>query len=266
MELRPYQSEAIASLWNHIRTREDNPVLVLPTGAGKGVILAQMAKDVIGWQGRMMIVSHVKELLVQTAGNIQAMAPEIPVGVYSAGLGAKETGYAVTVAGIQSCYEKAAEFGPLDIIAIDEAHRIPDDGEGIYRTFLEAAKQINPSVRLVGLTATPYRTGSGFIAKADNLLNKIAYEVGVRQLIVQGYLSPLRSKAAVNKIDTKGVGIRGGEFIQSELQQAIAQDQDKVALACYEIAQKTEDRKSVLFFATGIDHAKQIAQFLMDIT
>lgn len=266
MQLRPYQREAIDALWSHVREREDNPVLVLPTGAGKGVILAQIAQDVVQWQGRLAIVSHVKELLQQTAGNIQAMAPEIPVGVYSAGLGKKEKGYAVTVAGIQSCYEKAAEFGPLDIIAVDEAHRIPDDGEGMYREFLLAAKAINPAVRLVGLTATPYRLGSGMIAKPENLLNKIAYEVGVRQLIVQGYLSPLKSKAAFNKIDTSKVGVRAGEFIQSELQNAIAGDQDRVVLACYEIAQKTADRKSVLVFATGIDHAKQIQQFLVDIT
>lgn len=265
MMLRPYQREAVDALWRHFQTRDDNPVLVLPTGAGKGVILAEIAQVLANGQGRLAIVSHVKELLVQTAGNIQKMAPEIPVGVYSAGLGSKETGYAVTVAGIQSCYDKAEEFGPLDIIAIDEAHRIPDDGEGMYRTFLEAAKRINPSVRLVGLTATPYRTGSGLIAKPDNLLNHIAYEVGVRQLIAEGWLSPIKSKVSAEKVDISSVAIRCGEFVQSDLQAVMMADDALVARACAEIAAKTEDRKSVLVFATGIDHAKMIARFLRDI-
>lgn len=265
MQLRNYQQQAVNALWGHIREREDNPVLVLPTGAGKGVILAQMARDVISWGGRMAIVSHVKELLQQTAGNITAMAPEIPVGVYSAGLGKKEMGYAVTVAGIQSCYDKAEEFGQLDIIAIDEAHRIPQEGEGMYRTFLQAARGANNSVRLVGLTATPYRTGSGLIAKPENLLNTIAFDVGVRQLIAEGWLSPLKSKVSLESVDTSKVGVRGGEFIQSDLQAAMMGDQELVVKACLEIAQKTQDRKSVLVFATGIDHAQMISRFLRDI-
>lgn len=264
LSLRPYQREAVDALWRHLQSRDDNPVLVLPTGAGKGVILAEIAQVVSTFKGRLTIVSHVKELLVQTAENIQKMAPQIPVGIYSSGLGSKEAGYAVTIAGIQSCYEKAEDFGKLDIIAIDEAHRIPDDGEGMYRTFLEHAKRVNPAVRLVGLTATPYRTGSGFIAKPENLLNKIAYEIGVRELIVKGYLSPLKSKAAFYKIDTSKVGVRGGEFIQSELQTAVS-DQDLVMLACQEIAGKTQDRKSVLVFCTGIDHARTVSRFLRDI-
>jgi len=263
--LREYQRKAVDALWNHIRTRDDNPCIVLPTGAGKGVVLAQIAKDVVAWNGRMAILAHVKELLEQTAGNIMKMAPEIPVGIYSAGLGSRDLGYAVTVAGIQSIYDKAEALGKLDIIAIDEAHRIPPDGEGMYRTFLDAAKKLNPHVRLVGLTATPYRLGSGRICLPENLLNAVCYEIGVKQLIVAGFLSPLKSKTSVESTDVSNVSIRGGEFVQSELQAAMSGDEGKVVLACMDIAHKTQDRKSVLVFATGIEHAKQITQFLEDI-
>lgn len=253
-------------MWSHIRDREDNPCIVLPTGAGKGVVLAQIAKDVVAWKGRLAIVAHVKELLEQTAGNIQKLAPEVSCGIYSAGLKSRDLGYPVTVAGIQSIYDKAQEIGKLDIIAIDEAHRIPPDGEGMYRTFLDAAKQINPNVRLVGLTATPFRLQSGLICHPDNILNRVCYEIGVRKLIVDGYLSPLKSKASTEKINVDSVHLRGGEFIQSELQVAVMSDEDKMILACGEIDQKTQDRKSVLVFATGIEHAKQIATYLQDIT
>lgn len=266
MELRGYQREAIDAVWRHIRERDDNPCIVLPTGAGKGVVLAQIAKDVVAWKGRLAILAHVKELLEQTAGNIQKLAPEVSVGVYSAGLKSRDLGYPVTVAGIQSIYDRAEEMGSLDIIAIDEAHLIPPDGEGMYQTFLKEAKRINPNVRLVGLTATPYRLQSGMICQPDHLLNHVCYEVGVRPLIVQGYLSPLRSKASVARVNTDKVAVRGGEFVAGELQAAMMSDQDKMILACSEIDGRTQDRKSVLVFATGIDHAKQIATYLQDIT
>src|SRR5579872_6929934 len=105
MELRSYQRQAVDALWSHVGTRKDNPCIVLPTVAGKGVVMAQIAKDVVGqWKGRIAIVAHVKELLEPTAGNIMRMAPEIPVGIYSAGLKSRDLGYPVTVAGIQSIY------------------------------------------------------------------------------------------------------------------------------------------------------------------
>lgn len=266
MELRGYQREAVGAMWSHIRDREDNPCIVLPTGAGKGVVLAQIAKDVVAWKGRLAIVAHVKELLEQTAGNIQKLAPEVSCGIYSAGLKSRDLGYPVTVAGIQSIYDKAEEVGHLDIIAIDEAHRIPPDGEGMYRTFLDAARKVNPNVRLVGLTATPYRMQSGMICQPDHLLNHVCYEIGVRKLIVDGYLSTLKSKTTQTKVNVDGVSIRGGEFVSNELQAAMMSDEDKMIMACAEIDGKTQDRKSVLVFATGIDHAKHIASYLQDIT
>lgn len=266
MNLRAYQSEAISALWSHVRERDDNPCIVLPTGGGKGVILAQIAKDVVGWGGRLIILAHVRELLSQTYENIQKLAPDVSAGIYSAGLGSRDVGYPVTVAGIQSVYDKAEILGRMDIIAIDEAHRIPADGEGMYQTFLEAARKLNPKVVLVGLTATPYRMDCGMICEKDHLLNHICYSVGIRQLIVQGYLSPIKSKTSIEKTDISSVHLRGGEFIQSELQAVMVADTEKVIMACSEIVGKTEDRKSVLVFATGVDHANQVAQFIRDIS
>ena len=123
------------------------------------------------------------------------MAPELDLGVYSAGLGRRDTEHAVIVAGIQSVYRRAAELDRFDLILIDESHMIPPDGEGMYRTFLEEARAVNPNVRLIGLTATPYRMATGMICAPDHLLNHVCYEIGVKELIVQGYLCPLKTKA-----------------------------------------------------------------------
>ena len=80
------------------------------------------------------------------------------------------------------------------------------------------------SDRLIGLTPTPYRMTTGMICAPDHLLNTICYEVGVRELIVQGYLCPLKSKAGRRKVNTSGLHIRGGEFIAGEVEALMDDD------------------------------------------
>lgn len=264
MDLRPYQAQAVNALWNHISTKESNPCVVLPTGAGKTHLLAKIASDIVEWGGRAIFVTHVKELIEQGAGHIQKLAPNVPFGIYSAGLNSREYGYPITLAGIQSVYEKSSLFGHVDLVVIDEAHRIPADGEGMYRTFIRGLRDINNDVRLIGLTATPYRTQSGIICRPENLLNEICYEVGIRELIRDGYLCPLKSKAGREKPSLDGVGVRAGEFVQDQLESVMNTDR-LVSLACLEILEKTESRKSVLIFCVGIDHANSVVKMMRDM-
>ncbi|NCA96380.1 MAG: hypothetical protein EOM74_05315, partial [Methanomicrobia archaeon] len=100
-----------------------------------------------------------------------------------------------------------------DLVLIDEAHLIAPDGEGMYRTFLNDMKIINPNVRMIGLTATPFRLKGGLICKPENMLNHVCYEAGLKEMIVQGYLSPLVSKAGRTEAKLDDLHIRGGEFI-----------------------------------------------------
>ncbi|MDI9432599.1 MAG: helicase-related protein, partial [Planctomycetota bacterium] len=167
----------------------------------------------------------------------------------------------IIVAGIQSVYRRAAELDRFDLILIDEAHMLPPDGEGMYRTFRADAKVVNPNVRLIGLTATPYRMTSGMICAPENLLNHVCYEVGVRELIVQGYLCPLKTKAGRRKVDTSGLHVRGGEFIAGEVE-ALMDDDSLVRSACREIVDHTRERHSVLIFASGVQHALHVQRVL----
>lgn len=265
MKLRYYQEKAIAAVWDHVRTRQDNPVVVIPTGGGKTPVIAKLCQDVVGWSGRVACVTHVKELIKQNFDHLSGLIPDSHIGVYSAGLESRDTDRPITVAGIQSIYNRAEEFGKLDVVIVDEAHRIPEDGEGMYRTFLQGIKAVNPRAVLIGLTATPYRMGSGMLCKSESLLNKVVYEIGVRELIVKGFLSPLKSKATAERTDLSKVTVRGGEYVPRELQAAMMEDEYKVANACLEIVTKTEDRRSVLVFCTGVDHAKTVAKYLQEI-
>ena len=142
-ELRPYQREAVDAVWNHIATSDTNPAVVLPTGSGKTHVIAELCRDAVQkWNGRVVVLAHVKELLDQAADKLRLVAPDLPIGVYSAGLGRRDLGYAVTIAGIQSVNQRAHDLGPLDLVIVDEAHLIPPDGEGMYRRFLTDARDL----------------------------------------------------------------------------------------------------------------------------
>ncbi|MEO1997905.1 MAG: DEAD/DEAH box helicase family protein [Planctomycetaceae bacterium] len=262
LTLRPYQQEAVAAVYQHLRERDDNPCVVIPTGGGKTPVMATICRDaVVTWSGRVLIVAHVKELLAQSAEKLRVVCPEVNFGIYSAGLKRRDTQAPVIVAGIQSIYKRACELGPFDLILVDEAHLIPADGEGMYQQFLAEAQVVNPHVRVIGLTATPYRLKSGMICTPDHFLNEVCYEVGVRELIVQSYLSPLVTKAGVTRADTSTVHVRGGEFVSSEVEDLMDQD-ELVKAACQEIIACTEDRRSVLIFTTGIKHGRHVQDVL----
>lgn len=256
--LRPYQRAAVDAVYEHLRASEDNPCVVIPTGGGKTPIIATICRDaVLRWGGRVLVLAHVKELLEQTADKLRRMAPGVAVGIYSAGLNRRDETRPVTVAGIQSIYKRACDFDPFDIVIVDEAHLIPPDGEGMYRQFLAAAKQINPRLRVVGLTATPFRMKSGLICEPGGFLNSVCYEIGVRELIVNGFLSPLITKSGQVRADLSGLHVRGGEFVAEEVA-ATMDIPELVAAACAEIVQYTAARHSCLIFAASVAHADHI--------
>jgi DNA repair protein RadD len=264
LALRPYQEEAKAAVYNHLRTRDDNPCVVIPTAGGKTPVMASICKDAVGlWQGRVLILAHVKELLEQTADKLNQVCPEVHFGIYSAGLKRRDTSKAVILAGIQSVYQRADQLGAFDLVLTDECHLITPEGDGMYRQFLASARTINPNLRIVGFTATPFRLKTGPICTPDGFLNHICYEIGVRELIVQGYLCPLTTKAGKTKADTSGLHICGGEFVAGEVE-ALMDNDSLVQAACNEIAEHTKNRQAVLIFASGIKHGEHVVQVLKD--
>jgi len=220
-ELRDYQREAVDGLYNYWAGKSgDNPLIVAPTGSGKTAIIAQIVKDAMSFAGtRVMIVTHVKELLEQGANGLLKMYPEADFGVYSAGLKQKVLDRPITFAGIQSVWERAYDIVPApDLILIDEAHMLPKNTETRYNRFLADLKVCTPAIKVVGLTATPYRLDSGYLHKGEGaIFDGIAYDIPIDMLMEQGYLSPVISKGGLNQIDLTNVKKRGGEFIESDL-------------------------------------------------
>jgi len=264
VELRPYQQAAIDAVYDYLRQHDDNPCVVIPTAGGKTPVLATICRDAVQqWGGRVLVLAHVKELLQQAADKLHTICPELMFGVYSAGLRRRDTDHPVIVAGIQSIYKRACELDAFDLIIVDEAHLIAPDGEGMYRQFLGEAKVVNPRVRTIGLTATPFRLKSGVICGPENILNAVCFEIGVKELIRDGYLCPLVTKAGREKADTDHLHVRAGEFVPDEVEQLMDRD-ELVESACQEIIEHTRNRHACLIFASSVKHAKHIQTVLQE--
>ena len=264
MNLRPYQRRAIDELYvwfqNH---KSGNPCIVLPTGSGKSHVVAAICKEALqNWpETRILMLTHVKELIEQNAEKMLLHWPDAPLGIYSAGVGRRDLGEPITFAGIQSVRNRADEIGFVDLVIIDEAHLVNHRAEGSYRTLLKALKAINPALRVIGLTATPFRLGHGYITEGEALFDDLLDPVTVQELVHLKFLAPLRSKLTETKLDVSGVHKRGGEYIESELQAAVNKTPTNHAVV-QEVISRAEDRKAWLFFCSGVKHARSISDIL----
>jgi DNA repair protein RadD len=173
------------------------PCLVLPTGSGKSHIVAALCKDALqNWpETRVLMLTHVKELISQNAAKMREHWPNAPMGIYSAGLRSKRLGEPITFAGIQSVRSKAHQIGHVDLVIIDECHLVSHKDEGGYRQLLADLTSHQSALRVVGLTATPYRLGHGLITDAPALFHALIEPVSIEELVYKGYLSILTQQA-----------------------------------------------------------------------
>lgn len=263
MKLRPYQETSIKMTYEWLQNNDGNPCLVLPTGSGKSVIIAEFIKRSLQSypESHFLMLTHMKELIEQNAKKMLAVWPDAPLGIYSASIGKRQLGEPITFAGIQSVRNRASDIEFVDVIIIDECHLCSHEEKGGYRTLINDLKAINPKLRVIGLTATPYRLGYGLITGESALFDGLIEPVSVLELIDDGYLSPLRSKLTHLRIDASDVKKRGGEFIESELQKAVNTTLNNYS-AVDEVVRLGANRKAWLFFCVGVDHAHEIKRLL----
>ena len=266
-QLRPYQLDAENALHEHICTKQTNPCVVVPTGGGKSVIMANVInkwrKDAPWVRG--CILAHRKELVEQNAEKLRAAlgasSGANDIGIFAAGLGRRDYNSPILFASIDSIFRKSGEFPPFDFLFIDEAHRIPPSGEGKYRTFIAGCRKFNRVLRVIGLTATAFRIGCGNICHRDHILNKICYEAKITELINDGYLCKLRSK--VGKHQPALTEVRrnsGGDYVVASLSEATNR-RTLISAAVKEAVGiiRSENRKSIVFFCVDVEHCKKVS-------
>ena len=267
LTLRPYQRESINSTYAHWFDGGGDGLIVIPTGGGKSLIIAQFLQELLHDYPlmRVCVITHSKELIEQNHAELLNIWPEAPAGIFSASVGRRDTTNPIIFCGIQSVYDKGEKLGKFDLTLIDEAHLISRKASSMYGKFFADLRNVYPDMRLLGLTATPHRLDSGRLDTGDDaMFEKIVYEADVADLIEQGYLSPLVSKATEAEINTKGVHRRGGEFIAGELERAAMAD-DLVKRAAAEIVARGANRRAWLCFCSGVDHAIAVRDALRDL-
>lgn len=260
LSLRDYQRASLDALYAHWAEGGGNGLIVLPTGAGKALVIAALVRETLQrWPDmRICIVTHVRELVSQNFKELLGYWPGAPAGIYSAGLGRRDTRSRILFCGMQSVWNKVDRIGPFDLVIVDETHLIPRSSDTSYGRFLAGLRGQTPDMRIVGLTATPYRLDSGRLDEGEGrIFDRIVYEANVGDLIEQGYLSPLVSKATATLLDTTGVPKRGGEFVAGALEAAV--DIDAITQSAVdEMVAYGQDRRAWLAFCAGVKHADHV--------
>lgn len=261
--LRYYQADGVMALYDYFAEKSGNPLVVIPTAGGKSMTMGEFTRTAFQLypHQRWMILTHVSELIEQDYQAVKRMWPEAPAGIYSASLGARDTMFPITVAGIQSVYSKPYLFNWIDIVLIDEAHLMSSNDGAMYGKFLAALRKVNPKLKVIGFTATPYRMKEGLLVEAG-IFTDVAYEIGVKELVEGGFLAPLRSPDNVMQADLSGLKIAGGEFTRQSMEATMDKDELTEA-ALDEVFRYGADRKSWLFFCSGVDHADHVRTALL---
>ncbi len=268
--LRPYQQEAVDATLKHFRKSDDSAVIVLPTGAGKSLVIAELARLA---RRKILVVTHVKELVEQSHAKYQSYG--VLGGIFSAGLSRKESQYQVTFASVQSVAANLEQFkDEYSLIIIDECHRISTDENSQYQRIIEQLRQQNKGLKVLGLTATPYRLGMGWIyryhyrgfvrSEEDKPFVHCIYELPLIYMISRGYLTkPDLVDAAVAQYDFSTLAQnRFGEYAEKDVNALLGKHQRVTRAIIEQVMELALQRQAVMIFAATVDHAKEITGYL----
>lgn len=267
---RDYQIDAVNSVFNYWakNNNQGNPCVVMPVGSGKSLTMAHFVKTCFlkfgDHMSKILIVTHVKELIEQDYQAVVDYWQGANIGIYSASLKAKSTNNKIICCGVQSIAKNYKALGKVNCIVIDECHLVPVKEETTYRRLISGLKEINPKLKVVGFTGTPYRLDCGLITE-NGIFDEITYNMCTVEkfqwLIDNHYLCDAVPRRPEFQIDVSAVNTRGGEFIEKELQMAC--DKEEVTkMALTESIKLAEDRKHWLVFCTGVEHANHVSEFL----
>ncbi len=270
--LRPYQQEAVDATVSYFRRSAEPAVIVLPTGAGKSLVIAELARVA---RGRVLVLAHVKELVAQNHGKYQAYG--LQADIFAAGLQRKESQAKVVFGSVQSVARNLAQFDDrFSLLIVDECHRISDADDSQYQQIINQLRQLNPQLRLLGLTATPYRLGKGWIyqfhyhgmvrGSEQALFRDCIYELPLRYMIKHGFLvPPERLDMPVVQYDFSRLQAQeNGLFSEADLNRELKQQQRITPHIIQQIVEFARDRQGVMIFAATVEHAREVLGLLPD--
>jgi DNA repair protein RadD len=270
--LRPYQQKAVEKTLAYFRQHREPGMIVLPTGAGKSLVIAELARLA---RGRVLVLAHVKELVEQNYQKFINYGLG-SAGIFSAGLERKDHQDKVIFGSIQSVARAPKSFfSNFTLVVIDECHRVSADEGTQYTEVIAEILINNPQVCILGLTATPYRLDQGWIYQyhndgivrtmEDRFFRTCIFEVSLGTLIKERYLTPpVKIDSPVGCYDFSALYNDFGEatFSEEDLEK-ILRDQRRVTPGIVKnIIELASDREGVMIFTSTTRHAREVLELL----
>ncbi|ROP23234.1 DEAD/DEAH box helicase [Vibrio crassostreae] len=268
--LRPYQADSVKSVIHYFRKHQTPAVLVLPTGAGKSLVIAELARLA---KGRVLVLAHVKELVEQNHEKYEGYG--LKGSIFSAGLGRKETDQQVVFASVQSAVRNLDSFSnQFSLLVIDECHRVPDEKTSSYQKVITHLRENNSGIKVLGLTATPYRLGMGWLyqyhtrgqvrSEEPRFFRDCIFELPIRYLLDEGFLTPARMiDAPVLSYDFSQLKPAStGRYKEAELDMVIEQSKRATPQIVDQIIELAQDKLGIMVFAATVRHAQEILGLL----
>ena len=264
--LRPYQKEASEAAVAAFRSKsKSNGILILPTGSGKSIIIADIAYRL---GEPMLILQPSKEILEQNFKKLRNYG-YLNAGIYSASVGRKEINK-ITFATIGSVMNHMEDFAHFRSIIIDECHGV-NAKSGMYETFIHAVPR-----KVIGLTATPFRLGKGMAGKSmlkfltrtrPRIFERVLYCCQVSDLLAKGYLAPLSyyDLTAIN-LEMVKTNSTGTDYDEKSLKEEYKRCgfYDKLTITTLRVLKPKNSipRKGVLVFTRFIEEADNLVEKL----
>jgi len=268
--LRPYQADSVKAVIHYFRKHSSPAVLVLPTGAGKSLVIAELARLA---KGKVLILAHVKELVEQNHAKYEGY--KLEGAIYSAGLGRKETEQQVVFASVQSVVRNLDDFkNQFSLLVIDECHRVADNKDTSYQKVISHLRKLNQGIKVLGLTATPYRLGMGWIyqyhtrglvrTEEPRFFRDCIFELPIRYLLDENFLTPARMMdTPILSYDFSQLKPSNtGRYKEAELDMVIDQDKRATPQIVLQIIHLAHSKQGVMIFASTVRHAQEILSLL----
>lgn len=243
---------------------------MLPTGAGKSLVIAELAHLA---RRKILVLTHVKELVDQNHAKYESYG--LAGGIFSAGLKRKESQHQVTFASVQSVSANLDQFrDEYSLVIIDECHRVSGAETSQYQQIIELLKQQNNALKVLGLTATPYRLAMGWIyryhyrgfvrGEEDKPFQHCIYDLPLSYMINRGYLTrPALVNAAVAQYDFSALAQnRFGEYADNDVNQLLVKHKRVTRAIIEQVVELAAERQGVMVFAATVQHAQEITSYL----
>ena len=269
--LRDYQKSAVDEVVRYFKKKRAPAMVVLPTGAGKSLVIAELARIA---KGRVLVLAHVKELVEQNYEKYVSYG--LAAGIFSASLGKKDRTEKAIFGSVQSIARASDSFfDDFSLLVIDECHRVADEGATQYQEVIKKLRDRNPGLCILGLTATPYRLGLGWIyeraangeIKTDQprFFKQCVYELPLSYMVKNRYLTvPVKVDIPVTSYDFSELTESGRMYTAAEVETILKSQKRLTPFIIKNIIDITEryHRQGVMIFSGSVRHAEEILSYL----